>query len=237
MQSLAIQDRGYAHPEYLAETHWLAEHLTDPKVRLIDARPPDQYAASHIPGAVNLSGFGGIPRASDGDMASPDEFASVAGSLGIDNNTTVVVYDAPSQMVGMVAWSFLYYGQSDVRLLDGGLAKWSRENRPISTEVVDYPHAEFVPQLQEAIYCSMSQARSAASQPNHVFWDTRSLGEFEGTEAGFGPPVPLGRIPGAIHLEWIELFDQETMTLKPANALRDLLGSKGITPDREIDTY
>ncbi len=109
MQPLAIGDRGYAHPELLADTDWLANRLTDPKLRVIDARQPDQYATNHVPGAVNLNGFGGIPRAANGDMASPDEFANIAGSLGISNDMTVVVYDAPSQMMGMVAWAFLYY--------------------------------------------------------------------------------------------------------------------------------
>ena len=60
MQLLPVQDRGYAHPELLAETDWLAGRLTDPKLRVIDARQPEQYATNHIPGAVNLSGFGGI---------------------------------------------------------------------------------------------------------------------------------------------------------------------------------
>ncbi len=237
MQSLPIQDRGYAHPELLTETDWLADHLTDPKVRVIDARQPEQYATSHVPGAVNLTGFGGIPRADNGDMASPDEFASLAGKLGISNDTTVVVYDAPSQMMGTIAWAFLYYGHMDVRLLDGGFAKWSGEQRPVSTEVVDYPPATFVPKPQEAIFCSLDQALSAASQPKTIFWDTRSLEEFEGTAGGFGAPVRLGRIPGAIHLEWSELFDQDTKTLKPAKELQSLLASRGLTPEYEINTY
>ncbi|MCH7626037.1 MAG: sulfurtransferase [Chloroflexi bacterium] len=237
MQPLPVRDRGYAHPELLAETDWLADHLTDPKVRVIDARQPEQYAAGHLPGAVNLSGFGGIPRAANGDMARPDEFAGLAGDLGISNDMTVVVYDAPSQTMGMVAWAFLYYGHLDVRILDGGLAKWSREHRPISTEVADYPHAVFVPKPQEATYCSLNQALTAVGRPKTVFWDTRSLEEFEGTTAGFGPPVRMGRIPGAVHLEWSELFDQDTKTLKPAEELHALLASRGITPDYEIDTY
>ena len=81
MQLTSVRDRGYAHPELLAETDWLAERLTDPNLRVIDARQPDQYAANHIPGAVNLSGFGGIPRADNGDMAGPDEFASIINSM------------------------------------------------------------------------------------------------------------------------------------------------------------
>jgi len=237
MGSLPVRDRGYAHAELLAETDWLAERLTAPNLRVIDARQPEEYATNHIPGAVNLSGFGGIPRAANQDMADPEEFASLAGGLGISDSMTVVVYDAPSQTMGMVAWTFLYHGCPDVRILDGGLAKWSLENRPVSTDVPVYPHATFVSKPQEAIYCSLDQARSAVSNPKAVLWDTRSLGEFDGTTAGFGPPVRLGRIPGAVHLEWSELFDQDTKTLKPAEELHALLGSRGITPESEIDTY
>jgi len=201
MQPLSIRDRGYARPELLAETDWLAGRLTDAKLRVIDARQPDQYATNHLPGAVNLSGFGGIPRAANGDMASPDEFAKLAGNRGISNDMTVVVYDDPSQTMGMVAWAFLYYGHPDVRILDGGIAKWSRENRPVTTEVVDHPPAIFIPKPQESLYCSLNQAKVAVSQPKTVFWDTRSTEEFEGTRAGFGPPIRMGRIPGGVHLD------------------------------------
>ena len=237
MQSLPVRDRGYAHPEMLAETDWLADHLTDPKVRVIDARLPEDYASNHVPGAVNLSS-GGIPRTANRDMPGPEEFAYEAGKLGISNDTTVVVYDASGPMAGMVAWAFLYYGHPDVRILDGGLAKWSRESRPVSTQVQNYPRALFVPKPQEALYCSLDQAKTAASQPKTVFWDTRSLEEFEGTApAGPRAPVRMGRIPGAVHLEWKDLFNQDTNTLKPAKELQALLASRGITPESEIDAY
>lgn len=237
MAPIPVRDRGYANAGLLAETDWLADHLADPKLRVIDARHPERYAENHIPGAVNLNGFGGIPRAANGDMASPDEFAGLAGGLGISNDMTVVVYDDPSQTMGMVAWTFLYYGHMDVRIVDGGLAKWSREHRPVSTEAPEYPKAVFVPKPQEALYCSLDQVRPAVSNPDTILWDTRSLEEYQGTVAGFGPPVRMGRIPGGVHLEWSELFDQDTKTLKPADELHALLGARGITPDSEIDTY
>jgi len=212
--------------------------LDDPNVRIVDARPPQQYAVGHIPGAVNLSGFGGIPRADNGDMAGPDDFARLVGSLGIGNDVTVVVYDAPSQMMGMVAWAFLYYGHQDVRLLDGGFEKWTREGRPVSTQAASYPQTIFSANPVEAIYCSLSQAKSSHGRPQTVFWDTRSQAEYHGTAAAFGAAPPrLGRIPGAIHLEWIDLFDTATKTLKSAAELRVLLEAKGITPDCKIDTY
>ncbi len=230
MQPLPIRDRGYANPELLAETDWLADRLTNPKLRVIDARWPKEYAASHIPGAVNLNGFGAIPRAANGNMPGPDEFASLAGNLGVSNDMTVVVYDAPSQMMGMVAWAFLYYGHPDVRLLDGGLEKWSRERRPVSTQVPDYPRAQFVPKPQEAIYCSLDHAKTAVSQPKTVFWDTRTQGEFEGTARSYEAPPRLGRIPGAVHLHWEDMIDVDSKTLKPAEELHALLVSRGIHP-------
>ena len=237
MQSLPVRDRGYAHPELLAETDWLSDHLTDPNLRVIDARLPDDYAISHVPGAVNLSS-GGIPREANRDMSGPEEFAIQAGKLGISNDTTIVVYDASGPMAGMVAWAFLYYGHEDVRILDGGLAKWNFENRPMSSQVPAYPVAQFVPKLQEAVYCSLDKAKTAANQVESIFWDTRSLEEFEGT-ASAGPRAPLrpGRIPGAVHLEWKELFDPDSKTLMPANELRALLTSRGITPESEINAY
>jgi thiosulfate/3-mercaptopyruvate sulfurtransferase len=238
MSVIPVHQRGYANPQLLAETDWLAGQLNNPNLRIVDARPPQQYAGGHIPGAVNLSGFGGIPRSANGDMAGAEDFARVAGSLGIGNDATIVVYDAPSQMMGMVAWAFLYYGHRNVRLLDGGYHKWTQEGRPVSSEAASYPQTIFNAKPVEAIYCSLSRAKSFHGRPQTVFWDTRSQAEYQGTAAAGGEPPPrLGRIPGAIHLEWTELLDPATKTLKPAEELRGLLESRGITSDCEIDTY
>ncbi len=227
-----------AHPELLAESDWLAEHLDDPNVRIVDARPPDQYAAGHIPGAVNLSGTNGIPRAGDGEMASPEEFSLVAGKLGIGNHGTIVVHDTPNQYMGLVAWAFMYYGHQDVRLLDGGYEKWSHERRPVSLLAESYPETIFNAKPVESIYCSLNHAKASHGRPQTVFWDTRSLGEYHGGAEGHGKPPPRpGHIEGAAHLDWLELIDPETKTFKPAAELRALLESKGITPEREVNTY
>ncbi|HEY7553743.1 MAG TPA: rhodanese-like domain-containing protein [Candidatus Binatia bacterium] len=147
-------------------------------LRIVDARPPQQYAAGHIPGAVNLPGTNGIPRTADGEMASAQEFSAVAGNLGIGNGGTIIVYDIPNQHMGLVAWAFLYYGHQDVRLLDGGFEKWSREGRPVSMQEVSYPMNTFNGQPVETIYCSFSHAKASHGRPETVFWDTRSLAEF-----------------------------------------------------------
>src|SRR5262249_6831711 len=90
-----VSQRDYARPELLTETEWLAQHLNNPKVRIIDARSPQQYSAGHIPGAVNLTGFTAIPRAANQDMAAPEEFNPGAGNLGLSNQLTEVGFDNP----------------------------------------------------------------------------------------------------------------------------------------------
>ncbi len=216
MSVIPLHQRGYTNPQLLAETHWLAEHMDDPNVRIVDARPPQQYDAGRIPGAVNLSGTNGIPRTADGEMASPEEFGLVAGNLGIGNGGTIIVYDMPNQHMGLVAWAFLYYGHRDVRLLDGGFEKWTREGRPISTQPANYPAAIFNAKPVESIYCSLSHAKAVHASPQSVFWDTRSLAEFHGAGEGHGKPPPRpGHIQGAVHLDWLELIDPETKTFKP----------------------
>jgi thiosulfate/3-mercaptopyruvate sulfurtransferase len=238
MTSAPVQQRGYAHPELLADTEWLATHLGDPQVRIIDARAPQQYAEGHIPGAVNMDGFGGgIPRAENGDMADPQEFARIAGELGIGNDATVVVYDTPSQRMGMVAWTFLYYGHHDVRILDGGVTKWLAEGRPLDTEQPQSRSATYVAKPVEAVYCSLEQAKAGVGRDDFVFWDTRSDDEYTGSDAGFRAPPRPGHIPGAAHLEWTELLDPESRTFKPAAALRGLLEAQGITPDKQVASY
>src|SRR5579864_3785238 len=193
-----ISERGYARPELLAETSWLADRLNDPSMRVVDARGKDQYMSGHIAGAVHMDGFGGsIPRAANGDMGSAAEFAHTVWGLGISNDSTVVVYDTPSQRMGMVAWTFLYYGHRDIRILDGGITKWVAEGRPLETQQPDWPAVTYVARPVDAVYCSLDQAKAGVGRDDFVFWDTRSNGEYTGDEAGFRAPPRPGHIPGA----------------------------------------
>ncbi|MGD9894540.1 MAG: sulfurtransferase [Dehalococcoidia bacterium] len=234
-----IAERAYARPELLAETGWLADRLADPRIRVVDARSEREYGAGHIAGAVHLDGFGSsIPRAENGDMGSPEEFAHLAGGLGIDNATTVIVYDTPSQRMGMVAWTFLYYGHADIRILDGGIAKWLAEGRALDTQRAAWPTATYVARPVEAVSCSLEQAKAGVGRDDFVFWDTRSDDEYAGNAtAGFGSVPRPGHIPGAAHLEWTALLDPDSRTLKPAAELRQLLEARGITPDKQVAGY
>lgn len=240
-----ISERGYERPELLAETEWLAGRLADPRIRVVDARNKGAYAAGHIPGAVHLDGFatfaplGGIlSRARNGDMGSPEDFARLVGGLGIANDATVIVYDTPSQRMGMVAWAFLYYGHADIRILDGGMTKWLVEGRALDVQPANWPSVAYVAHPRTAVHCTLEQAKAGVGRDDFVFWDTRSADEYAGKEtAGFGSVPRPGRIPGAVHLEWTELLDPDSRTLKSAEELRQLLAVRGITPDKQVASY
>lgn len=235
--STPISERAYARPELLAETGWLADRLADPRVRIVDARGEKEYAAGHIAGAVHMDGFGNLPRAENGDMGSPAEFARLVGGLGIGNDHTVIVCDTPSQRMGMVAWAFLYFGHADVRILDGGVSKWVAEGRALEVQRAEWPPASYVATPTEAVYCSLEQAKAGVGRDDFVFWDTRSDDEYAGSANGFRPLPRPGHIPGAAHLEWTQLLDAESRTLKPAAELHRLLEAHGITRDKQVASY
>ncbi len=241
--SLPVSERGYPHPELLAETDWLAGRLSDTMLRVVDARPGGDYAHGHIPGAVNFNGFGlgGLARP-ESEMPEHEAFANLVGAMGIDESTPVVVYggtaaNAFPQMAGFVAWTFLYYGHSDTRILDGGVEKWTAEGLPLASEALAHAPRTFMARPVQDLYCSLDQAKASVDDDSSVFWDVRSAGEYDGTTKGFDPPPRLGHLPGAIHLDYTELFDAENGTLKPAAEVTTLLRAKGIKPEVGVVTY
>jgi len=235
---IPIRERGYPHPELLTETDWLAGRLSDPTVRVVDARSDKDYAHGHIAGAVHFDGYtlGGLRRGSG--MPEPEAFTHLAGALGIDEHTKVAVYDAGGPpTAGMVVWAFLYYGHPAACLLDGGLTKWTVEGLPLSNDAPAHEPRAFAARLAEGVYCSLDQAKTSVDDNGVLIWDVRSIGEFEGTTKGWNALPRLGHLPGAIHLDWAELFDPDNGTLKPAAELTTLLGAQGITPEATVVTY
>ncbi len=235
---IPIRERGYPHPELLTEADWLASRLSDPTVRVVDARSGEDYAGGHIPGAVHLDGYtlGGLRTGSE--MPEPEAFARLVGSLGIDERTTIVVYTADGPpTAGMVAWAFVYYGHPDTRLLDGGLTMWTAAGLPLSTDAPTHEPRTFAASPEESVYCLLDQVKASVDNDAVVFWDVRGVGEFEGTTKGWNAPPRLGHLPGAVHLDWTDLFDADSWTLKPAAELTTLLGAKGITPEATVVAY
>jgi len=130
----------YAHPEYLVETDWVAEHLNDANVRIIESdEDPLLYAIGHIPGAVQVDWFSTLQHPLRRDFLSKEKFEEVNSSLGIANNTTVVFYGDKSNWFACYAlWLFQYYGHENVKIMNGGRLKWEKENRSLVKEVPSY---------------------------------------------------------------------------------------------------
>ena len=116
----------YAHPEYLVETEWVAAHLNDPNVRIIESdEDPLLYAIGHIPGAVQVDWFSTLQHPLRRDFLTKEQFEEVCSSLGIANDTTVVFYGDKSNWFACYAlWLFQYYGHQNVRIMNGGRLKW-----------------------------------------------------------------------------------------------------------------
>ncbi len=142
--------QGYARPELLAETEWLAEHLGDANLRIVDCDSPDAYNRAHIPGAVNV---GTNPNVKGEDGASthvmpPDEVAEFMSGLGIGDDTLVVTYDGRNSVGSARLWWVLnYYGHTNVKVLNGGWCKWLAEGRPVTDRGSSVERASFTPRV------------------------------------------------------------------------------------------
>ncbi|HEX2911796.1 MAG TPA: sulfurtransferase [Chloroflexia bacterium] len=230
---------------YLVETDWLAAHLNDPQVRIIDMRyywnrpGSEAYLEGHIPGAVYLQWD---TELSDQEnpvkfmVLPPEKLAAIMSRLGVDNSMTVVAYDDEGgHYSSRLWWTLNYYGFDNCRILHGGVQKWQRENRPWSTEVPLYEPKTFVtgsPRLEWRK--TASDVLDHLNDPETALVDVRRPSEYTGEEVR---AARGGRIPGAINLLWLENLDSEKWTFKDATILRQRFEEAGVTPDKKVVTY
>lgn len=223
---LAAEPSGYAHPEMLVETAWVAAHAGDRDVRIIDMRGAAAYAAGHIPGAVRLEEG---PLRNTGDrltyLPRPEELARMMGQAGISGSTRVVAYDDAAGRPASRLWYVLNaYGHTNVSIVNGGWTKWTAEGRPVSRSAPSVSPVTFTPRLVPRLTCVASEL--LARKPNVVVLDTRSEREFA-----------AGRIPKAVRVDWVENVSGPHQTFKSAAELRKVYESKGVTRDKEIVPY
>ncbi len=233
----------YAHTELLAEPDWLAAHLPDPAVRIIDCGLPDAYGRAHIPGAVGLPVHHYIKEPDPGGgpfgvhvMAQAD-FEALMGSLGVDGATTVVVYDDDNARPATRLWWVLnYYGHANVKVLNGGWQRWLSEGRPVTFHVAAPAPAVFTARVTPAIWASADYLRDRLGAPSCQVLDARSDGEWLGTEDRGNRRV--GHVPGARHLEWSRSVDPgDSRKFLAAEALERIVVDAGLVRGRETITY
>jgi thiosulfate/3-mercaptopyruvate sulfurtransferase len=244
---------------WLVNTSWLAAHLDDPDLRIVDMRgyvrsvdtgggrqaatyvgAHDEYAAEHIPGAIYLDWTRDIVDLDDpvpAQVALPGRFASELGRRGIGDEHLVVAYDEhpTAQFATRLWWALRYYGHERVAVLDGGLAAWRREGRPLSSDVPAFPAAVFTPRVQPGWRATGEAVLAALGDASTTLIDARDEGQYNGTVyRGEGRP---GHIPGAINLPRELLVDPATGTFRSSEALQDVFAQAGIDPEKRVIAY
>lgn len=234
----------YAHPEILVETAWLAEHLNDPNIRIVESDEDILlYDTGHIPGAVKIDWVSELNDPVTRDYLDSERFAKLLASKGISNDTTVVFYgDKHNWWAAYALWVFQLFGHSNVRLLNGGRNKWIAEGRELTREVPTYPATNYIapPRDDTKIRAFQHQVLEHIKQQGALV-DVRSPQEYSG-ERTHMPEYPQegtlrgGHIPGAINIPWAQAVNDDS-TFKSRAELEALYAAKGITPDKEIVAY
>ena len=231
-------DGGYARPELLAEPDWLWEHRDDPKVRVIDCAALEAYRRAHIPGAVGLPAHFYIKDKNDETyVMPPDQFQDLIERLGVSDDTTVVTYDDNNALVATRLWWVLnYYGHTDAKVLNGGWHRWLTEGRPVTFHQMRPQRGSFTPRPNESIMCRADDLMERIGAPDVGIWDVRTDEEWLGTNSRGNKRA--GHVPGAKHLEWINLVtSDDRRVFKPADDIRAMLREVGINPEQEVVTY
>jgi thiosulfate/3-mercaptopyruvate sulfurtransferase len=232
----------------LVTTDWLAAHLDDPTVRIVDATfklpgvlplPKDDYLAAHIPGAV----FFDVDVVSDHSSPLPhmfpaaEQFGRDVGALGIGNGDTVVLYDSGGWVAAPRAWwMFLSFGHRDVRVVDGGLKKWRAEGRPVESGAVAAKPAVFKAGYDARRVRSIQQMMANVESRAEQVIDARAGERFEGRVVEPRPGLRSGHIPCARSLPYNNLFDATTGAMKPLDELRKAFAGAGVDVTRPIVT-
>ena len=234
----------YAHPESLVSTDWVAEHGGGGSVRLVEVDvDTSAYEQGHIAGAVGWNWQSQLQQPVRRDLASKEEIEQLLGSSGIGNDTTVILYgDNNNWFAAWAFWQLKYYGHADVRLMNGGRAKWEAEGRPMTTDVPAPAAAAYTAgEGDQSIRAYRDQVLALVNAGSVALVDVRSPAEFSG-ELLAPPAAPQegsqrgGHIPGASSIPWGQAVAEDG-TFKSADALRELYGGQGIDGSRETIAY
>ena len=234
----------YAHPESLVSTDWVVEHGSDANVRLVEVDvDTEAYEKGHIAGAVGWNWQSQLQQEVRRDLVDKEELEALLGRSGIGNDTTVVLYgDNNNWFAAWAFWQLKYYGHADVRIMNGGRAKWEAEGRPMTTDVPSPgPTTYRASNPDDSIRAYRDQVLGWVNAGSIALVDVRSPAEFsgellapenlpqEGSQRG-------GHIPGASNIPWGQAVAEDG-TFKSADELQDLYGARGIDGSRDTVAY
>lgn len=242
----AITAKGYAHPDYLVSTGWLAAHIGDSNIRIIESDEDVLlYETGHIPGAFKLDWHTDLNDAVVRDYVSREQFQEILRSRNIDESTAVIFYgDKNNWWAAYAFWVFQLFGFTNAKLLDGGRLKWEQEGREMTTDVpVVKTRSNYTakPRNDEPIRAFMSDVRKHVDGKGRLV-DVRSPDEYSGKKLHM-PEYPQegairgGHIPGAKSVPWARAANPDG-TFKAANELRAIYEQEqGLTASDDVIAY
>ncbi len=238
---------GFARPELVASTAWLADELNRAETRVVDVRwRPDgtgsqAFEAGHIPGAVHIdwrNELNEVLGKDDGPalrLAGSDQVAAALSRAGVGDGSSVVIYDDSNGLyAARVWWTLRVYGFESARVLDGGFPAWKQEKRIISTASLPHPYAAFTARLNPRLRLTTADVRALLGSTDAQIVDARAVPEFRGHE---GSARRLGHIPGAVNLPAGAIHEPGTQRLRDAETLRGQLLRANIAKGRRLICY
>ena len=227
---------GYARPELLVDTAWLAQHVADANIRIVDMRARG-YEDGHIPEAVFLdNNWIRNPKAPPTFLPTPQEFETLMARLGISNTTRVIAYDERGGIYATRLWWIMnHYGHSNVAVLNGGWVKWTAEQRATTTSTPTVTPAKFSVKPGTVRVATADQVKAAINNPRIKLIDARTQAEIEGKD--LRNIKRGGFIESSIPVYWEDTLDATTKAFKPAGEIAQLYRDKGITTNDDVLVY
>lgn len=231
----------YARPELIISTQELAGVLGSAGLKILDARGAEDYKAGHIPGALSLpfAKTQYVERGVPGVLAPVEKLEALLGELGIKPTDTLVFYDdTVGEPVGRLFWTLDVLGHARVRVLNGGMSKWAREQRPVSKEMPSVTPVEYRAKPGWSKLADAAYVLANLKNPAVALVDARSPREWSG-EVASRQVKRAGRIPGARNVDWewnLTTVDGAKV-LKSAEELATLYEGAGVTKDKEVIAY
>jgi len=233
----------YAHPETLVTTDWVAQHLTDPNVKIVEVDVDTKsYDEGHVPNAIAWAWNTQLADTVRRDILSAQQFEALMSASGISPDTTVVIYgDNNNWFAAWAFWQMKIYGHKDVRLMNGGRKKWLAEGREVSTETPKPAATAYKASSPDlSLRSFLPQVQAAVSAKAVALVDVRSPPEFSG-EILAPPGLPEtcqrgGHIPGARSIPWGKAVNDDG-TFKSYEELKALYGGEGIDGSKPVIAY
>ncbi len=235
---------GYAHPEVLVETSWVAENLNNPTIRLIEADEDVLlYEVGHLPGSVKLDWHVDVQDRVARDFVNQKDFEDLMSKWGISNDTTIILYGDKNNWYACYSyWLFTMYGHQNMKIMNGGRMKWESEQRPMTKEVPHYAATTYHAQsMDESIRAFRGEVDAGLKNPNRGLIDVRSPQEYSGEllhMVNYPQEGAMrgGHIPSAKSIPWGMAANADG-TFKSTEELRQLYVGRDITPDKDIISY